>query len=116
MCYVNTGFYHSKMNHIQVQKLRYSYHDKHDSYELPQPLNDSLQLISDFFCNNSNHNLCLVFPTKEIAAQWLSIPTVLFLIHSDFAQFKNEIVEALEKYQRGDKLILNNDAVVEWIG
>ena len=58
----------------------------------------------------------MVFPTKEFAAQWLSIPTVLFLIKSDFAQFKNEIVEALEMYRRGDKLILNNEAVVEWVG
>ncbi len=99
-----------------IQKLRYSFIGEDEIYSLPRPLKVSLELISDFFSNNSNHKLCLVFPSKEFAAQWLSIPTVLFLIESDFAQFKNEIVIALEKYKSGDKLILNNEAVVEWVG
>jgi len=104
------------MNQELIQKLRYTYAGQEEAHSLPLPLMESLQLISDFFSNSSNHKLCLVFPTKEFAAQWLSIPTVLFLIESDFAQFKNEIIEALEKYHRGDKLILNNEAVVEWVG
>ncbi len=104
------------MNKDLIQKLQYTQAGQEEAHSLPLPLIESIQLISDFFSNNSNHKLCLVFPTKEFAAQWLSIPTVLFLIESDFAQFKNEIVESLEKYQKGDWVILNNEAVVEWHG
>jgi hypothetical protein len=104
------------MNKDLIQKLQYTQAGQKEAHSLPLPLIESLELISDFFSNNSNHKLCLVFPTKEFAAQWLSIPTVLFLIESDFAQFKNEIVESLEKYQKGDWIILNNEAVVEWHG
>jgi len=104
------------MNKELIQKLQYSHAGQQEAHSLPLPLIESLQLISDFFSNGSNHKLCLVFPTKEFAAQWLSIPTVLFLIESDFAQFKNEITESLEKYKKGDWIILNNEAVVEWVG
>lgn len=104
------------INQELIQRLEYSYSGQQKAVSLPLPLIESLQIISDFFSNNSNHKLCLVFPTKEFAAQWLSIPTVLFLIESDFAQFKNEIAESLEKYKRGDWIILNNEAVVEWVG
>lgn len=104
------------MNKELIQKLQYTHAGQREAHSLPLPLIESLQLISDFFTNSSNHKLCLVFPTKEFAAQWLSIPTVLFLIESDFAQFKNEITESLEKYKKGDWIILNNEAVVEWVG
>ncbi len=104
------------MNKELIQKLQYTHAGQEEAHSLPLPLIESLQLISDFLTNSSNHKLCLVFPTKEFAAQWLSIPTVLFLIESDFAQFKNEITESLEKYKKGDWIILNNEAVVEWVG
>lgn len=104
------------MNKELIQKLQYTHSRQEEANSLPLPLIESLQLISDFFTNSSNHKLCLVFPTKEFAAQWLSIPTVLFLIESDFAQFKNEITESIEKYKKGDWVILNNEAVVEWVG
>jgi hypothetical protein len=57
-----------------------------------------------------------VFPSKEFAAQWLSIPTVLFLIENDFKDLKGEIFESYRQYKPGDKLILNNLAIVEWVG
>jgi hypothetical protein len=104
------------MNKELIQKLQYTHAGQEEAHSLPLPLIESLQLISDFFTNSSNHKLCLVFPTKEFTAQWLSIPTVLFLIESDFAQFKNEITESLEKYKKRDWIILNNEAVVEWVG
>src|SRR4051794_31006591 len=99
-----------------IQLLQFALKEDDNPYPFPTVLKDSFQLIQDFFSQNVNHKLCIVFPTKEFAAQWLSIPTVLFLIKSDFNKYKNEIVEALEKYSKGDKLILNNEAVVEWIG
>lgn len=104
------------MNQELIQKLRYSYSDQHEAHPLPLPLTDSLQLISNFFKNNSSNKLCLVFPSKELAAQWLSVPTVLFLIEDDFKQFKGEIFESYRQYKPGDKLILNNQTIVEWVG
>lgn len=104
------------MNQELTQKLQYSFAGQKVAYSLPFPLKESLQLISDFFRNNTNHKLCLVFPTKDFVAQWLSIPSALFLIQSDFDLFKNEIIESLEKYKKGDCIILNNEAVVEWVG
>ncbi len=105
------------MNKELIQKLQYSYAGQHDeAHSLPLPLKDSLQLISDFFASNTTNKLCLVFPSKEFAAQWLSIPTVLFLIENDFAHFKGEIFESYRQYKIEEKLILNNIAIVEWVG
>jgi len=102
------------MNQELIQRLEYSYAGQQEAFSLPLPLKDSLQLISDFFFSNQTNKLCLVFPTKTFAAQWLSIPTVLFLIENDFVHFKGEIFESYMQYKGGDKLILNNVAIVEW--
>lgn len=104
------------MNGEVIQKMRYNCKGDKIVHPLSMPLKESLQLISNFFSNNSNNKLCLVFPVKEFAAQWLAVPSALFLVESDFAQFKNEIVETLSKYKKGDRIILNNDAIVEWNG
>lgn len=104
------------MNKELIQKLQYSYAWQHEeTHSLPLLLKNSLKLISDFFANNTTNKLCLVFPTKEFAAQWLSIPTVLFLIENDFSNFKEEIFQSYRHYKQGDKLILNNLAIVEWV-
>ncbi|MCW4001531.1 MAG: DrmE family protein [Candidatus Bathyarchaeota archaeon] len=99
-----------------IQKLKYSFIGQNEAFSLPLSLIDSLKLISRFFACNTKNKLCLVFPSKENVAQWLTLPYVLFQIESDYKQFKNEIAEALETYKKGDWIILNNDAVVEWIG
>jgi hypothetical protein len=104
------------MNKVLIQKLHYNNAGQERAYSLPLPLIESLQLIYDYFNSGCDHKLCLVFPTKEFAAQWLSIPMALFLIESDFAQYKDEITKSLEKYKKGDWIILNNEAVVEWVG
>lgn len=104
------------MNKELIQKLQYSYAGENEPHQLPLPLKECLQIISDFFSNNSNNKLCIVFPSKEFTAQWLSIPTALFLVKNDFSQFKNEITKSLEKYKKGDLVILNNKAIVKWVG
>lgn len=103
------------MNQDLIQKLQYFYAGQNEAHPLPLPLKDSLQLISDFFVNNKTNKLCLVFPSKEFAAQWISVPTVLFLIENDFSNFKGEIFQSHRQYKQGDKLILNNLAIVEWV-
>ncbi len=104
------------MNLELIQKLKFSYEGQHETYSLPPPLIDSLRLISNFFNNSKNNKLCIVFPSREYAAQWILISSVLFLIESDFSQFENEISESYKQYKSGDKLILNNKAIVEWVG
>ena len=104
------------MNKELIQKLQFSYAGQlEETHSLPLPLKDSLKLISDFFASNTTNKLCLVFPSKEFVAQWLSIPTVLFLIENDFSNFKEEIFQSYRHYKQGDKLILNNLAIVEWV-
>jgi hypothetical protein len=104
------------MDQNLIQKLRFSCGDGTADYDLPLPLNNSLQIISEFFKQSGKNKLCLVFPSKEYAAHWLSIPTVLNLIHSDFEVFKSEITEAYRLFKPGDKLKLNGKAIVEWVG
>lgn len=104
------------MNQDLIQKLQYKYAGQDEAYSLPLPLKDSLQLISDFFSSNTTNKLCLVFPSKEYSAQWLSVPTVLFQVEKDFEEFKGDIFETYRHYKPGEKLILNNQAIVEWIG
>lgn len=104
------------MNQDLIQKLRYNFAGQDEAHSLPLPLKDSLQLIADFFVSNTTNKLCLVFPSKEYSAQWLSVPTVLFLIENDYTKYKEEIFESYRQYNPGDKLKLNGDAIVEWSG
>ncbi|WP_199119740.1 DrmE family protein [Pedobacter sp. ASV28] len=97
-------------------KLSYSYVDQPEAYKAPSVMMDILELIVDFYSNNLSNKLCIVLPAKELIAQWISIPYVLSIIKNDFSKFENEIYEAYKSYKTGDKLILNNKAIVEWVG
>jgi hypothetical protein len=98
-----------------LDKLEYSYSTNEEHFNINTLLKSSLQLISSFFQTKNNHKLCLVFPTKEYVAQWLSIPLALNQIKKDFIINNKEIFEAYKKFNRGDKIIINNVAVVEWV-
>lgn len=98
-----------------IDKLRFSIDGKQENFLLPLSIIDSACIISEFFINKINNKLCLVFPTKEYAAQWLSIFMAFSQIDSDFNRFENEIVASIEHFKEGDKIILNNEAVVEWV-
>lgn len=99
-----------------VNKFQYSYSTKNDNYELPFLLRSSLKLISNFFHAKNNHKLCLIFPSKEFVAQWLSIPLALKQIQGDFITNHQDIYNAYQKFKPGDKLIINGVAIVEWVG
>ncbi|MGE5410746.1 MAG: DrmE family protein [Clostridiales bacterium] len=104
------------MNQELIEKLQYSSFNENVTYSLPSTLKASLNIISYFFKNNKTNKLCLVFPSRDYSAQWLSVPTVLLLIESDYYQYYNEIFESHRGYKKGDKLLLNGDAIVEWEG
>lgn len=105
---------HSQHKQELASLLQYSYTGKNETHPLPLPLKDSLRLISEFFKHNTTNKLCLVFPSKEYAAQWLSVPLAFDLIKSDYLQYSDDIYNSYKKYKKGDMLILNNDAIVKW--
>lgn len=104
------------MNQDLIQKLQYSYEGQNEAHSLPLPLKDSLQLISRFFANNENNKLCLVFSSKECSSQWLTVPLTLNQIFQDYDSNRDEISESYKLFRAGEKLLLNNEAVVEWVG
>ncbi|GMU85156.1 MAG: hypothetical protein AMXMBFR48_03980 [Ignavibacteriales bacterium] len=97
-------------------RLLYSFAEHPESYALPQAIGDAFQIISKFFGNNESTKLCLVFPSKEFAAQWIIDLLILDLFQNDFYKYNKEIFTALKTYQKGDLLLLNDDAIIEWIG
>src|SRR5688500_4735949 len=98
-----------------IHKLLYTNAGQQEGYTLPTLLKDSLRLIEEFFIHNASNKLCLVFPAKEYAAQWLSLNLSLDHLGTEFRENKQDIFEAYKIYTRGQKLLLNNKAVVEWI-
>jgi hypothetical protein len=104
------------MNSELIQKLIYSCSENGGQHQMHQALIDALNVISAFFKNNKTNKLCIVFPSKEYTAQWLVVPMVLSLIKDHYEQYKSEIIESYKRFKPGDKLILNDRAIVEWVG
>jgi hypothetical protein len=103
------------MNQNLIQKLLYSYAGQLEAHSLPLPLKDSFQLISSFFSSNINNKLCLIFSSKEFATQWLAVPLTFNQISDDYNSYRDEITESYKLFRTGEKLILNNEAIVEWV-
>nr|WP_294990479.1 DrmE family protein [uncultured Sediminibacterium sp.] len=104
------------MDGLLAQKLNYAFAGCPASYPLPPALKDACTLISSFFASNEQNKLCIVFPSKEYAAQWLLFPAVISLIYDDYVAFSDQVTEKYKEYKRGEKLLLNNKAIVEWAG
>lgn len=103
------------MNESITNKLIYRFADNESICNLPRVLTESLQVISQFLSNHDNNKLCIVFPSKDHVAQWLIPPLIFDLLLSDFEKYKDDINKAYLSYKPGDKLFLNNKAIVEWI-
>lgn len=97
-------------------KLSYSYVNQPDTYKFPSVMEDILELITNFYSNNLSNKLCIVLPAKQLVAQWISVPHAFSAIKNDFSQFEKEIYQVYKSYKTGDKLLLNNKAIVEWVG
>lgn len=85
-----------------------------DTYPLPAEMQQMLRHADEFFSSAVGHKLCMVLPAKERTAQWLAVPMVLDMLKKDFGRFSGEIYQSHLRYKRGEKLILNEDAIVEW--
>lgn len=101
---------------LAANSLLYSCKAEEGQFFMPDQFIESLQIISNYFLNDINNKLCLIFPTKNHFAQWISIPIVLEAIYSDYLRYNSVIVEQYKQFKKGDKLILNNRAIVEWAG
>lgn len=99
-----------------IERLNYSRLPDGQMYHMHRTLQDASSIVTKFFENNTNNKLCLVFPSRDYAAQWLSVPMVLSLVKDDYEQYKSEIIESYKAFVVGDRLILNNKAIVEWVG
>jgi len=99
-----------------ISKIRVSYQNQLSISPIPQILLNAYRIAIDHFNKNRNNKLCLVFPIKEVAAQWLALLFALNCIYTDYKKFKNQIFESYKNYRKGDLLILNNDAIVKWEG
>ena len=97
-----------------VKNLQFSNNNNNDVFTLSKPLLDTFQVLSDFFENNKNNKICIVFPAKVSATHWLSIPLTIQLILQDYKSYAHHIYNSHEYFNKGDNLILNNDAIVEW--
>src|SRR5258706_14041664 len=105
------------MNQEFLLKHEYSFLGRQDSHLLPSVLRESVSLLVDYLSNNSNNNkLCLIFPTKEFVAQWLSAPMAFSNVYVDYSKSRAVIQESYKHFRPNDKLLLNNFAVVQWIG
>ena len=104
------------MDNELVKKLVYSLKGQTQTCSLPLPLKDSLKLISHFFQSSDNNKLCLVFSSKDFSSQWLSIPLTLNQILLDYESNRYEQSESYKFFRVGENLLLNNEAVVEWVG
>ena len=103
------------MNENITSKLIYRLADNESICNLPHILSESLQIISQFLIYQDNNKLCLVYPSKDYVAQWLIPPLIFNLLMSDFDEYKDDISKAYLCYMPGDKLFLNNKAIVEWV-
>ncbi|GEP95529.1 DrmE family protein [Chitinophaga cymbidii] len=98
-----------------IHKLLYTCENQSDGHALPTFLKNSLRLIEEFFAHAASNKLCLVFPAKDYVAQWLSLNLSLDHLQSEFRENRQDIFEAYKVYKPGQKLLLNNKAVVEWV-
>ncbi len=84
-------------------------------FSFPSSLIDSLQIITNFFKFSKTNKLCLVYPSKDNVAQWLSFPLTISILESDFKKYSGASTELYKHYKPGDLLVLNNKAIVEWV-
>lgn len=88
-----------------------------DKELFPPLLQLALKHVEAFLDNPGlDVGLCIVMPVKKQASQWLSIPLTLDRLRKNYHTYKGEIYRSHEHYQIGDRLMLNDSAVVAWAG
>lgn len=100
-----------------LKKMRFSYKSQYitQGYNFPFVLEQAFEITQKYYKNN-NGNLCLIFPSKSYIAHWLSLPSVFKTIKHDYDIFRSNTEEQINLYKKNDILLLNNRAIVKWIG
>lgn len=97
-----------------LNRLRCSNSKSDDLFPIHETIKNAIILINNYFKNGNNKKICLVFPAKEFAAQWI---TNIMVLNSIAIDYKTALISAEYSrpgFKKGDRLILFNDAVVEW--
>jgi len=96
-----------------IKNLHFSRNNT-DNFALSRPLLDACRVLSSFFEKNNNNKICIVFPNRDSATFWLTVHFTLQLILKDYKTYAHFIYNSHKYFSKGDRLILNNDAIVEW--
>ena len=76
--------------------------EKGNNYGLPSSILQSLKIINAALNEDSINKLCIVLPSKEWAAQLISIHLAFSNICKNFEEYKSDIAESYKLYRRGD--------------
>ncbi|WP_425391601.1 DrmE family protein [Ekhidna sp.] len=101
---------------IQLDKTSFSLKENTKGAGLPKMILRSIDFLKDYLENSSSQKICLTFPSKEDISHYLATALTFYSIKDDFLKHASEIYRAHEIYKPGDRLILNDDAIVEWVG
>ena len=104
------------MNNGFVDKIRVSQSESGKTFNVPPTIIEAYRISSKYFNKKSNAKICLVLPSREYTSQWLTLLFALDSIKTDFQLYENEIFDSYKSFKVGQLLILNNEAIVKWVG
>lgn len=99
-----------------VERIIISNMKEGESSKLPLLISKICEIIHEFYTKSNNNKLCIVLPNKDSVAQLLSIVLAAKNIQDNYQFHSEEIRTSYRNYRRGDRLVLNNKLIVEWIG
>lgn len=104
------------MNNEFVNKIRVSQSESGKSFNIPPTIIDAYKISSKYLNKKDNAKICFVLPSREYTSQWLTLLFTLDSIKTDFQMYENEIFDSYKTFKVGHLLILNNQAIVKWVG
>lgn len=104
------------MSNSFLNRIRVSNSESGRKYNIPPTVIKSYQIANEYLDKKNKTKLCFVLPTREFTSQWLSLLLTIDSIKSDFQMYENEIFDSYKSFEEDQLLILNNDAIVKWVG
>lgn len=103
------------MNNTYFNKIQVTSTHHSTPFQLPKSITDAYNFANEEI-DNGHKNICLIFPQRENSAQWIAFLFALDSIHKDYEKYKDEILTSYKSYKPGQLLLLNNTAIVKWVG
>lgn len=104
------------MSNSFLNRIRVSNSVSGRKFNIQPTVIKAYQIASEYLHKKYKTKLCFVLPAKEFTSQWLTLLLTLDSIKSDFQMYENEIFDAYKSFEKDQLLILNNDAIVKWVG